>query len=150
MQKLDYLTRRLAHPGQRLRERANHLAHLATRMVGAWKRDIDGRAWLLQSIRQRMRIARPDVRAVQRDLSEMSRQLSDAMRRRLEFAKSRLANSEAHLKNLDPQQVLERGYSITEKVGGGIVRDSEDLTVADGIRIVFARGSAIAEVKRKM
>lgn len=149
MQKLDYLTRRLAHPGQRLRERATHLAHLVTRMTGVWKREFDGRTWLLQSVSQRMRIARPDVRAARRDVSEMSRQLRDAMRRRLEFAQSQLANTHGRLKNLDPQQVLERGYSITEKIDGSIVRDSGRLGIADDIRITFAAGSVIAEVKNK-
>ena len=148
MQKLDFLTRRLVHPGQRLRERATHIAHLVSRLKGAWQRDFEGRAWSLQSAAQRLRSARPDLRAAQRDVSDASRRLRDALRRRFDHAASQLTHAQARLQTLDPQQVLERGYSITETADGVIVRDSASLAVNEDVHIVFAKGAVVAGVKR--
>jgi exonuclease VII large subunit len=49
---------------------------------------------------------------------------------------------------MNPQAVLERGYSITE-AAGGIVRDASRLAAGESISITFARGQVNAEVKNK-
>jgi exodeoxyribonuclease VII large subunit len=56
---------------------------------------------------------------------------------------------EAHLDDLNPRSVLERGYSITEGGDGRIVRDSVRLATGQDVKITFARGWAEAQVKRK-
>jgi exodeoxyribonuclease VII large subunit len=50
---------------------------------------------------------------------------------------------------LNPQSVLERGYSITEAAGGAIVRDAARLKVGEDVTITFAQGRVGAQVKRK-
>ena len=57
------------------------------------------------------------------------------------------ARAEAHINSLNPQRMLERGYSITQTADGGIVRDSALLQSGQALRLTFARGSAEAEVK---
>ena len=70
------------------------------------------------------------------------------MQRVLERAQSRLSRLEAHTMSLNPQLMLERGYSIAETANGAIVRDAAALAVGEEIRVRFARGSVQAEVKR--
>ena len=149
MQKLDYLSRRLTHPDERIRERVRHLAHLASRLQGAFKHAAERRAWVVGAAAQRLRGARPDGRTHERDLLQIARGLHEAMRRHFELAQSRLARVEAHVNALNPQWVLERGYSIAETANGAIVRDADALAVGDELRISFARGRVAAEVKRK-
>ena len=149
MQKLDYLARRLTHPGERLRERSRHLAQLGNRLQGAAKHAADRRLWMLSAAAQRLRGARPDMRPHERDLQQALRGLREAMRRNVELAQSRLARSQAQVSALNPQLVLERGYSIAETTNGAIVRDADMLAVGDDLRITFARGRVAAEVKRK-
>jgi exodeoxyribonuclease VII large subunit len=60
-----------------------------------------------------------------------------------------LARLDASLKHLNPQSVLERGYSITESAGGAIVRDGAQLAVGEDVTITFARGRVGAQVRRK-
>jgi exodeoxyribonuclease VII large subunit len=47
---------------------------------------------------------------------------------------------------LNPQAVLERGYSIATDQRGNVVRDSASLKSGDTLDIRFARGSAQTRV----
>jgi len=52
------------------------------------------------------------------------------------------------LRQVDPQRVLARGYSIVT-TGGVVVKDAGSLDVGQEITVQFAAGSAEAEIKRK-
>ena len=149
MQKLDFLQRRLIHPGERIHERQRHLAHLASRLTGAFTRLAQGRTWAARASMQRLHAARPDLRGLEHQLTDTPRRLHDALRRYMERAHTRLTRAEAHVISLDPQRMLERGYSIAETVDGMIVRDAATLGVGEAMRVTFARGSVQTEVKSK-
>jgi len=57
---------------------------------------------------------------------------------------------EANLKHLNPRQVLERGYSITESSAGVIIRDVARLETDETVTITFAKGQAGAQIKRRI
>jgi exodeoxyribonuclease VII large subunit len=149
MQKLDYLQRRLLHPGERILERQRHLAHLSSRLGGAYKHAAQERVWSVRALAQRFTAARPDLRGLERSTQESGRRLTDAVQRVLERAQSRVARAEAHIHSLNPQLMLERGYSITETTAGSIVRDAAALAVGEEVRVRFARGQARVAVKDK-
>lgn len=149
MQRLDYLAKRVVHPGERVRGRLEALAHFATRMRGAWERVSQDDAWQLRELAHRLTAAAPDVAGLAREQGDWARRLREVARRRLEIAATLLGRIEAHLKHLSPQLVLERGYSITETENGRIVRDSAQVTPGEEVKITFAKGWAGAEVKQK-
>jgi exodeoxyribonuclease VII large subunit len=150
MQTLDFLARRLTHPGERLLERARHLTHLAGRLQGVFKHAAERRAWAVSALAQRLRNARPDVPARARELQQAARSLNEAMRWHFERVQTRVARAEAHIDALNPQRVLERGYSIAETADGAVVRDAAVLNAGDLLNIRFARGQVESEVKRKV
>ncbi|MBI4206341.1 MAG: exodeoxyribonuclease VII large subunit [Betaproteobacteria bacterium] len=149
MQRLDYLGKRLIHPGERIRGRTEALQHLATRMRGAWQRASQEHAWRVRELGRWLSAARPDLETLQRQNDERARRLQQAASRRLEAAAAVVDRVETHLKHLNPQLVLERGYSITATGGGRIVRDSAQVACGEELTITFARGWAGAQVKRK-
>ena len=53
---------------------------------------------------------------------------------------------EAHLKHLDPRQVLERGYAIVTDDQGRIVRSHLQLDVGSNVQLALAEGAARARV----
>jgi exodeoxyribonuclease VII large subunit len=65
----------------------------------------------------------------------------------LEQHDARLVKMKASLAHLNPQAVLERGYSIVEKHGGQIVRSAEQVAVGERLRLTFARGTAQTRVE---
>ncbi len=148
MQRLDYLSRCLVHPGERVKHQWQHLEHLANRMCGAWRRTSEAQAWELDGLARELRTAAPDVEALAIRNNALGERLRAAARRRLEALAARVANAHTHLAHLSPQRVLERGYAIVE-TAGAVVRDGGTLTVGEELNVTFARGSAIAEVKRR-
>ena len=149
MQKLDYLQRRLVHPGERIAERKRHLAHLTSRLTGAYRHAAESRVWTVRAVAQRFTAARPDLRGFERDVTDAGRRLNEALARGLERAHARLVRTEAHISALDPQRMLERGYSIAETADGVIVRDADTLAVGQDMRVTFARGAVRTEIKSK-
>jgi exodeoxyribonuclease VII large subunit len=149
MQRLDYLSRRVLHPGDYIRNRIGHLHHLASRLRGGWQRQDQSRTWHARELARRHARARPDPGARARRAAELARRLRKAAQERLQSSARYLQAIEAHLKHLNPELVLERGYSITETDASRIVRDSATLAVGAGLRIRFAKGSVEAQVTGK-
>jgi exodeoxyribonuclease VII large subunit len=148
MQHVDYLSKRLVHPGERLRNQMQHLTHLANRLCGAWKRYAEGQEWLLRGAARGLAAACPDLRRIERERLELARRLRDAAGARVAANTTRLQAIESHLRHLNPEHVLERGYSIALDASGAVVRDAEALHPQDEVTIKFARGSAVTRVEQ--
>lgn len=147
MQRIDYLSKSLVHPGDRIASQVQHLAHLANRLCGGWKRSAETHAWGVRGIARRLHAAAPDIARLQREHNERARRLRDAAALRVQAAARSLAALESHLKHLNPELVLERGYAIAVDDSGTIVRDASQLASGDALSVTFARGSARTEVK---
>jgi exodeoxyribonuclease VII large subunit len=146
MQRLDYLSKCLVHPGDRIAGQQQHLAHLANRLCGGWRRFSESRVWEARGVAGQLVAARPDLMALDRRQTELARKLRDGTRARLDTAATALRAIESHLKHLNPELVLERGYSIAMTASGAIVQDAAQLAAGDALRVAFARGSADATV----
>ena len=149
MQRLDYLGKRLVHPGERIRGRLAELQHLATRLRGAWQRGFQDHSWQVRAAEARLVAARPDFAALAQQNREWARRLREAAHRRIDDSATTLARIGAHLKHLSPQHVLERGYSIATTSDGTIVRGSAQIAVGEDLRLTLAQGWVDAQVKRK-
>jgi exodeoxyribonuclease VII large subunit len=149
MQRVDLLARRLVHPGERIRSQLGELRHLATRLTGAGARTLEERGWRVREAGLRLAARVPGVAEWRRSCRELARRLRDGARRRLEITSALLARLDAHLGHLNPQSVLERGYSITEDRQGRIVRDAGQIAAGDVLKMTFSKGWADTVVKRK-
>ena len=65
----------------------------------------------------------------------------------IERLSSRIASAEKNLISLNPEAVLERGYSIVFKDKTAVKR-AKDLSPGDFISIIFHKGRAYSEVKQ--
>jgi len=149
MQQLDYLGKRLVHPGQRIRDQARHLAHLATRLKLSMMKVLDTASWRAADLLGRLRTTRPDLEAAALRQRELARRLKLGYARLLELHEVRLRRLGANLEHLNPRSVLERGYSIVAKVDGRIVRSAAEVQTSERLRLAFARGTALARVESK-
>jgi exodeoxyribonuclease VII large subunit len=136
------------HPGERVRIQQSELHHLASRLRGAARRELDAAGWRFREAGLGLRGAVPDVAMFIRARDDLARRLRDGAIRVLDSRAAVLTRVEAHLRHLDPRQVLERGYSITEMADGTIVRDAARLATGQDVRITLSRGWADARVKR--
>ena len=149
MQQLDVLARRLTHPGERIANQLSHLGHLASRLGGVWARSADGSAWRLRELYQQLLALRPDFAALATRQQSLAQRLASAAAHRVDTLRSDVRSLAAQLAQLNPQAVLERGYSVVETSTDKIVRDSAQLERDEEVRLTFAKGWARAQVKDK-
>ena len=121
---------------------------MATRLRGAWGRGADDQLWQLRDAGQRLRAAAPDIHGLLQQQQELSRRLRGTLREHMTAAAERVTGIRAHLLHLNPQRVLERGYSITETADGEIIRDSAQLADDQELKVTLAKGWAGVKVKQ--
>ena len=148
MQRLDFLGKCLVHPGQRIDAELRQIAHLASRLRAAVTHALDTATWGLSGYARRLRGALPDIDAHRSGQQALRLRLQYGHARVLEQYHARLAKMSASLAHLDPQAVLERGYSIVEKSNGHIVRSARQIAAGELLRVTFARGTARARVEQ--
>ena len=149
MQHLDYLSRRLLHPGARIGSQEQHLAHLWQRLSKSADRKLADQRWRVQELSQRLAAATPDLPALWVRLENLARHLDSGTAQAMARPVAALDRLRASLAHLNPQSVLERGYSVVRSAKGEIVRGSAQIVVGEDLSISFAHGAASAIVTRK-
>jgi exodeoxyribonuclease VII large subunit len=151
---LALLARRLAH--QAMDPARLHRA-MGRRMQRADELDYqlrDGARLALQRRKRALdavasRLGRLDVRLrfaeARRRLEQCEAQVRQKMRLEVNHARSALTTLEAHLEQLSPLKILERGYAIVE-LDGKLVKSPEDAPLGSDVRVRLARGELAAKV----
>ena len=67
----------------------------------------------------------------------------------LSKSQSRLVTYEKVIKSIDPQNVLDRGYSLITNTKGDVIKDSAQINEGDEIAAKLAKGSFEAKVEKK-
>jgi exodeoxyribonuclease VII large subunit len=95
------------------------------------------------------RLGRLDVRLrfaeARRRLEGCESKIGQRMRLGLNHSRAALTTLEAHLEQLSPLKILERGYAIVEREGK-LVKSPEDAPVGSEVRLRLARGELAAKV----
>ena len=149
MQMLDFLLRRLVHPGRRLTAQADTLSQLRSRLQQAARRALEERAWRAHSLAQAVRASLPDLVAFGEGLRQLGRRFGAASSADRERRRMLLAKLAGNLSHLDPTAVLRRGYSIVTSSTGSVVSDAGDISLGEALRLRFARGAARVRVEKK-
>jgi len=146
MQRIDYLGRRVVHPGERVGHQLSHLQHLAARLARCAAHHLDQRTFRIRSLARRIAGATTDIGALEAHRQRLAQRLVAADRRAIERGAAQVSRLAAHLSALNPKLVLERGYAIVATVDGAIIRDSAQLAAGDAVQLTLARGGAAATI----
>jgi exodeoxyribonuclease VII large subunit len=106
------------------------------------KRALDEATTRLAALDVRLRLA-----AVRRRLEACDTTVVQSIRILLNHARAELTPLEAHLKQLSPLAVLERGYAIVER-DGKIIKSAKDAPPGSEVSVRLAQGILEAEVTR--
>ncbi len=104
----------------------------------------DVAAELQAVVRARERIGRAVQALVDgetRRCAELQGRVRRAMVGRLERERDGLAHTRARLRSLSPQATLDRGYAVVQRDDDSVVRDPEEVSAAEHIRVRVAGGS---------
>lgn len=145
-QQLDWLASRLTHPAERLRQRREAVMLLGTQLRRALDSQLAGRRLDVATLAQRLSGSRPKLESACDRLKHLEYRLGNGARQGISRADAKLKALAASLIQLDPHAVLGRGYALAIGPDGKAVRDASSLSPGDGLRISFARGTAVATV----
>jgi exodeoxyribonuclease VII large subunit len=87
------------------------------------------------------------IHDLSRRLDELDQVAARSIRRRIAAAQDRVAALAGRLESLSPLAVLARGYSVTTRAGGQIVRNSSDVQAGETIHTRLARGSLVSRIE---
>jgi exodeoxyribonuclease VII large subunit len=149
MQRLDYLGKRLVHPGQRIETRLDQLSHLGARLLHAQRSQRRSLTLRLDALRSGLRSQRPDLSRWGGRCEDLALRLKNSGRTLLDNRHRTVEALAAHLDHLNPEAVLSRGYSIVTREDGLIVRDSSELDIGATVDLRLARGRAGARIENK-
>jgi exodeoxyribonuclease VII large subunit len=149
MQHVDFLARRLTHPGERLQNQLAHIQHLQHRLSGAFQRRLHSERWRTQRLTQQLSARRPNLDQLMSQQDNLKHRMQHGLQRQMGSSAATLQRLQGHLTHLNPQSVLERGYSITQTLQGIVVRDSAQVVPGDRLKITFAKGRSEVQVVGK-
>jgi len=148
MQQVDILTHRLIHPGDRIKQQRVHLQHLQNQLTKTWAHQIEKKYWKLFEFNQRLAAASPGIVRLEKQQEELTSRFRYAFSRYFEVQAINLQHLHTQLSHLNPQSVLERGYSITYTMLNTVIRDSKQINSGDRIQVKFAHGMCEADVSK--
>lgn len=149
-QQVEWLSKRLKHPGRRLQENAQRLDELEMRLAQAWRNLSRHKRSRLETLHARLERHHPTTRLYQLQQSqrELSRRLQQAMRLHLKQLRQMLAAQAHALGTVSPLATLGRGYAIvsTEKTDK-VLHQSNEVAVGDRIRARLHHGQLLCRVE---
>ncbi len=89
------------------------------------------------------------VQQTHQRVDELGMVMQHRMERKLERDQQKLNRLKSQLRMLNPLEVLGRGYSLTRKADGSVVRNAESVAVGEEIMTQFADGKVVSNITRK-
>ncbi|AFT86945.1 exodeoxyribonuclease VII large subunit [Paraburkholderia phenoliruptrix] len=153
-QQLDWLSRRLVSPAERLARQRTHLQQLSARLASAGARPVRDARARFSLLQMRWQRWRPDLAAHQARLGSLAQRLDAALLRQHERQAARIATLSARLEVLSPQRTLERGYAaVLDAQTGRAVRAPSSLKPGRRLTMHLAEGTAdvaLADVQPRL
>lgn len=145
---LTQLQSRLRGPRQALQSRAQHLDQLEIRLQRAMTSRLKEPQQRLQRLQTSLAHLHPQrgLNQSQQSLNQIRGRLERAMQQQLQKKKTELGAGMRLLNSVSPLEVLSRGYSITRKTDGTVVRDTKELKAGDEIETLIRSGTLTSTV----
>ncbi len=145
-QRMDRLRQGLTHPRDRLLLKRQELLHTVWRGRQALQ-------WRKQQAQSRLDSVLPpwacvaDAKALRiSQVQELSERLQQTLKQRLLVTRERSRVLGVHLLHLNPQAVLNRGYSIVRNRSGQVVVDAGQVVRGEEVSIQLGHGGLVASI----
>jgi exodeoxyribonuclease VII large subunit len=147
--RLDGLSRRLRHPGERLRQHAQRLDDLEMRLARAFERQLNNRRERLARLHTRLAGQHPErtLQLLRQRLGSLAERLPRAMREGLKQRRLQLQSQVQTLNAVSPLATLGRGYSILLDERGRAVRRAADTHTGQRLKARLGEGELDVRVE---
>ena len=130
----------------------SQIQHLISRLINAMKLNESVSRKHLESIINRSLLRRPQLLTTDMKMSIdlLNDRLNDAIKKYDLNYREKCMDLGSRLKNLNPREVLSRGYSIARRLKDGkILMDSSEVNPGENVNITLYRGNIVCEVSKK-
>lgn len=146
--RLQALSARLRHPGEKLRHQAQQLDHLETRLVQCLRNRLNTTQSKYQGIRDRLARLSPNnaITVHRHDLVALNAALTKAMTHKLQHCQQLLHEQARVLDSVSPLATLQRGFAAITKEDGTLIKHHQQVTSGDRIKARLGTGQLHCEV----
>ncbi|WP_317929097.1 exodeoxyribonuclease VII large subunit [Halioxenophilus sp. WMMB6] len=146
--KINHVSARLKHPGDRLRNQAQRLDHLELHLKTVLTTGLRQRKDVTANYSARLQNLHPNkqISRYQSTLSTLQKQLSRALSVQLRTLAQQLQSSCQRLDAISPLNTLKRGYAIAQDEQGRAITDAATKQPGNSISVQLARGKLQAEI----
>lgn len=149
---LQFATNRLIDPKKRIQDlqlKTDDLfARIHRAVFAAINRNQERIAWMTHRL-----LAYSPMKLIKNNKATLKQLNSNLLLYKLKYldmGRFKLENLNGKLNTLNPNAILERGYSITQSMPGNqIVKNSASVKTGQNVHVLFSRGSIICRVERK-
>jgi exodeoxyribonuclease VII large subunit len=147
--RLDGISRRLRHPGERLRQQAQRLDDLDMRMRRAFERNLQQRQDRVARLDMRLAAQHPGraLALLRQRLDGLSERLPRAMREALKDRRQQLQSQAQTLNAISPLATLGRGYSILLDDKGHAIRSAAQTKPGQRLKARLGEGELDVRVE---
>jgi exodeoxyribonuclease VII large subunit len=145
----QWLASRLAraHPRRQLNEHRQRLDELQTSLARCTRKELRRHQTAVSNFAQRLARVKPSrTLGLRRQIiGELMRRLQESARHALQSQRQQLREMETRLRLLSPEQVLERGFSITRDAAtGAVIRDADAVKPRQKLKTRLQRGEILS------
>ena len=150
-QTLDYQSSHLKHPAHVIKEQNRILVSTHEKLEMLIKQKISDSKLSFKENTNSLFIENPKYLILDRknSLQKNYQSLKNLILSFINKSQSRIVTSEKVIKSIDPQNILERGYSLITNIEGSVIKDSAQVSEGDKITAKLAKGSFGAKVGKK-
>jgi len=150
-QKLDYQSSHLKHPAHAIKEQKRILVSSFEKLRMLVKQKISDSKLSFKENTNSLMVENPKYIILDRknSLQKNYQSLKTLIQTSLTESHANLITFEKVIKSIDPQNVLDRGYSLIANKEGNIIKDSSQINEGEEITAKLAKGSFKAKVDKK-
>jgi len=138
-------------PTRFMEQNRMRIDELSTRMISAIKRNRLEIARNVASLTKQLHALKPSMQIKRKkdQVVSLRKHLHQLITAQLGGKRRRFETAGGKLNALSPMKVLERGYSITRKPGGAVIRDQAQTEIGEILEILLHKGRLSAKVEKK-
>lgn len=145
--RFDELKPRLVAPQRLLSQYEEKCLQLQQLLGRNWQEQYSSKLSLLEGLCLRFTARKPNIEAERERLSQWQERLDRSIHQQLKAHQQKFEQYAQLLHNINPKQVLQRGFSIVYDAEGQVVQAAEQLGVGQELQLEFASGRAAVHVK---
>jgi len=150
MQRLDGLSRRVVHPENAVANTQKQVAQIRRRLALSGANNLFLAMQALENRRIKLAANKPKLGAYLLEIEKNATAFRSALAQGLDQRRVRIEKCMASLQQLNPDQVLARGYCIAFTHTGEVIKDARSVSVGSKVTVKLAKDAFIATVDQTL